>query len=171
MVTRFQYDPDDFSSGFGFVRLVMAFQGTTWPMVLKSGLFWTVVIFHLSMHTIEHLMHYNFAASVNATSSREEDEINHRVPFVYEEYMWDGLHSSYPGHNGLPRLGWGVGTVTSSLCVFFLVFYTNSQCALPTRALSLHARQPKPSHAQPAGACHRPCQCPIHAPAVPQTSA
>ena len=153
MVTRFPYDPDDFSSGFGFVRLVLAFQGTVWPMVLKSGLFWMVVTFHLSMHAIEHLMHYDFAPPANATYNA--DHRVHRVPFVYEEYMWDGLHSSYPGHNGLPRLSFSVGTVTSGLCVFFLVFYTNSQCAFQTHALFLHARQPKPSHAQPA-ACLPP---------------
>lgn len=126
MVTRFEYSPDDYSRGFGFVRLIFAYSGTTWPMVLRSGLFWTVVTFHLLCHLAEHLLHYDFAALPSNTS-----ESNQRMQFDMEAYQWTGLIATQPGQNGLPRLEWGVGTTASALCVFFLVFYTNSQCAWP----------------------------------------
>lgn len=127
------YDPDLYSSGFGFVRIVTAFHGTVLPHVLKSGLFWVVVILHALLHVAEFTMHYDFACN----QSRIDEEI--AVGFYADERSgalkrpcfirpeWKGLTAQMPGHDGLPRVDWNVGVVSFGLCVFFLVFYVNSQ--------------------------------------------
>lgn len=131
------YDPDHYATGFGFVRIVCAFHGTVLPHVLMSGLFWIVLALHAIFHVLEFCLHYRFSDAAAANSAglisnatdghvRTQGEFDKpRFGDVY--YEWSGLKSQAPGWDGLPRVDFRVGTVSLPLCVFFLVFYVNSQ--------------------------------------------
>ena len=119
-----EYDPDRYATGFGFLRIITAFHGTVLPHVLRSGLFWTVIILHSALQLIEFSMHYNFHGNASVSVGASSDG-NARPTFGEVVYTWEGLTASAPGHDGLPRVSWEVGTVSFTLCIFFLVFSTS----------------------------------------------
>ena len=124
------YNPDLYATGFGFLRIIFALRGTVIPHVLKSGMFWMTLLVHIIFHIIEFFMHYRF-------EGQEVDELDERELWTgWSNFRWSGLESSFPGKDGLPRIPWEVGTVSLTLCVFFLVFYTNS---MHTRFQEFHA--------------------------------
>ena len=124
------YNPDLYATGFGFLRIIFALRGTVIPHVLKSGMFWMTLVVHIVFHIIEFFMHYRF-------EGQEVDELDERELWTgWSNFRWSGLESSFPGKDGLPRIPWEVGTVSLTLCVFFLVFYTNS---MHTRFQEFHA--------------------------------
>lgn len=111
------YNPERYATGFGFLRIIFALRGTVIPHVFKSGMFWMTIVSHTLFHLIEFLMHYRF-------EGQPEDE--RELWRGWATFPWNGLESHDPGRDGLPRVNWEVGTASLTLCIFFLVFYTNS---------------------------------------------
>lgn len=142
-----RYDPDLYTLGWGFVRVLFIYKNTIYPTVLRTGLFWWLLFLHAFLHVIESLMHWGywpgsaeFSAAAGGSSSRgdgvgaaeidvdvggaEVDTDVRRHLSTTAPYTWGPTYSTAPGFNGLPRIDWKVATVASSLMIFFLVFYT-----------------------------------------------
>ena len=99
------YNPERYATGLGFLRIIFALRGTVIPHVVKSGIFWFTLVSHAVFHVVEFLW----------------------SGLDISDYSWSGLASSdTASRDKLPRLPWEVGTASLTLCIFFLVFYTNS---------------------------------------------
>lgn len=154
---RIQYNPDDYTTGLGFLRIIFATKGTVWGQVMKSGLFWLVILMHVGFQLLQHYLHFwketedypeelraqygggskatttgSSAAGAgadnvgSATAGIDDTTSSRRELQRASLYLWHGLRAEagYPGIDRLPQVDWRVATVTLSLLVFFLVFYT-----------------------------------------------
>ena len=128
------YDPTDFTTGLGFLKVLCAWRNTVFPSVARSGLFWVTLLTHVGFQAMEHYLHHLGPHSEEDPSANDSGgTVDDGSSFSTEDtsirrqlkpYLWTGLSASAPGRDGLPRVDWRVATVTLSLLVFFLVFYT-----------------------------------------------
>ena len=113
------YDPDRYATGFGFVRIVTSFHGTVLPHVLRSGLFYTILALHGILQILEQTLFQAPAAAGAQQNGNASSASGLSAAGSFE--------ISTGSSSGLPRVSWELSTVSLTLCIFFLVFYTNSQ--------------------------------------------
>ena len=49
---RFHYDPHDYTTGIGFLKLLFMYKNTVLPGVLRSGLFWLSITAHIGFQLL-----------------------------------------------------------------------------------------------------------------------
>ena len=153
------YDPQEYTKGFGFLRILFSWKTTVLPSVFKSGLFWLNFCLHISFQLFARwgpINQMNMASSRNGGGGEDigaaaagadavdvgsdvrrrlagggvdaasgTAEYTARRDKGFDTTMaWTTLDVTVAGPNGLPYIDWRIATISMSLLVFFLVFWT-----------------------------------------------
>ena len=136
---RFHYDPHDYTTGIGFLKLLFMYKNTVLPGVLRSGLFWLSITAHIGFQLLARWLAANslvlgdyapggIDGGADGAGAAAVDDITRVRRRLSDEPNFDMtayvLNAGSRGPASLPEVDWRVASVTLSLLVFFLVFYT-----------------------------------------------
>ena len=134
------YDPHQFTTGIGFLKVLASWCDTVLPNVVRSGLFWFNLCLHIAFQLLARWL--NPAASGGGGGGGgDADDGEGAEAAVLDDVRrlllegrllseqpgvdrWAALQVMSAGPQGLPFIDWRVATTTMSLMVFFLVFMT-----------------------------------------------
>ena len=131
------YDPHDYTTGAGFLKILFAWNSTVLPLVLRSGLFWFNMLLHICFQLLARWSPFATASVGSSGGGGGDDDIGAVADAsdvgsdvrrrMSEEDGIDllaALQFVSSGPTGLPFVDWRIATVTMGLLVFLLVFYT-----------------------------------------------
>jgi len=127
----YRYDPEDYTKGLGFLKIIFAWQNTVLPQVLRSGLFWCNMLLHFAFQLLARTLPERTASSSSSTApvvssvgdteaTVDDSSLNRRLLGAGAR-LWSGMELMDPAPQTLPEVDWRVASVTLSLLVFFLV--------------------------------------------------